>query len=217
MDWDAVLLAVVAAIISIIVTFATGLRSVVTAWLKRMEVQVAIGHHASNLRDIAHFHEAMESLRDLEFIDSVLIFTCNNCGGVPKPGKPYYVQATMGWSTGLNKHPERLYAGPLSVDAEYMKMILILLNKTAIVLSRSEMNKESLLHKYYEREGVVQSTLHTLSIDAKELIFISIASLRAEFQEHELTLIASVVARVRGLMGTTWQVDPKYLIEHNNV
>lgn len=74
MDWDAVLLAVVAAIISIIVTFATGLRSVVTAWLKRMEVQVAIGHHASNLRDIAHFHEAMESLRDLEFIDSVLIF-----------------------------------------------------------------------------------------------------------------------------------------------
>lgn len=201
--WQALTIAIVTGLVGVSAALFTGVREVVNAWFARWKSGVGRVQHFQGIKEIAKWHSIIESIRALPYVDRVLVFTGRNGGGVPKPGKPYYVCCTGGWSTLPDSHPERLYAGPLIVDAAYMNLIVETIAAGKVLANTEAMPKEAMLRKYYEEEKVIESVFYLLSLDSAEMIYCSVATYTKTFLPHELARVEMVVDQVRGLMGTS--------------
>jgi hypothetical protein len=206
--WYVVIAAIATGIVGLLTAFFSGVKGVVTAWLRRLERRAGANDYHRGVKGIIQWYEIIESLKELEYVDRVLIFSGTNSGGVPLPGKPYYVACTGGWATN-GKHPERLYVGPMMVDLHYMKMIGEIIERGVSVQTVADMPVESMLRNLYAGEGVVQSLLFCLSLDSSELIYCSVASYHAKFDVGQVATINVIVSRIRGLLGTLNTYTPK--------
>ena len=212
---DAITAGAGAILVAILSAAGYGLRNIVAAWFKRVELWISTPTPKPNtleycigvrgLRKVLHFTRLLELASQLEFIDRILIFEGANCGGSPSPGKAYNVSCNWSYCVNENKHPELLYAGPLRVDSHYIKMLLEMIENRYVQLTTVEMHPAAMLRRYYEKEGVVQSRVYFLSFDeeGKCLMFCTIANYSRAFTDSEAGQIDMVVDRLRGLMGVT--------------
>lgn len=129
------------------------------------------------------FVKGMESLQRIyacmarvqhDYASRVLIFSGHDAGGLPRVGSGFWVSA-LHWV----EHPRNAvtnfedYAN-ISVDLQYITMLLAANSEGTVFLKVSEM-PDSLLKTYYQAEGVSESLIVFLGIREKNMFYMSIA------------------------------------------
>jgi hypothetical protein len=186
----------------VVTAIATGFRDIIAAFFKRWVLQIESGKkkYIDGVRTKTEFHECLERIGRLDFVDRVLIFTGTNCGGVPDAKKPYIVRCFYGWSNVPGKNPENQYNFNLKVDAHYMRMIERIIADGVVQVKTDDMPEDSQLRGYYKNEGVVISRLYSLYLSDTELIYCSIASYSKVYLQSEIDKINFEVDRIRSVM-----------------
>lgn len=208
--WQAILAVILTGITALVTAFFSGLKGVVTALLKRMERRAGADAHKAGVLQITQSHDTIDELKSLGYADRVLFFSGTNSGGIPAALKPYYVTCVEGWSNDGTR-PERTYSGRLQVshDPHYMRMIAEIIQTGMSVQTTATIPDGSLLKNLYTEEGVVQSLLFFLSMDAAELSFCSIASKTAAFTPAQVAKITVLISQIRGILGSPDDFTPK--------
>jgi len=134
------------------------------------------------------FVKGMESLQRIytvmariqqDFASRVIIFSGHDAGGLPRVGSGFWVSA-LHWV----EHPRNEvtnfgdYAN-ISVDLQYITMLLAAQKEGTIFLNVSEM-PASLLKSYYLAEGVTESLIVFLGIREKSMFYMSVARYAGE-------------------------------------
>jgi hypothetical protein len=194
--------AIFAAAVAVVVAVATGFKDVVVAFFRRWAKSIEKGKrdYTAGVKRITDFHECLERIGRLDFVDRVLIFTGTNCGGVPDPKKPYIVRCFYGWSADPSKHPEQNYNFNLKVDAHYMHLICEIISKGMAEVHTETMPTDSQLRSYYSTEGVHSSRLYSLYLDEISLIYASVASYKREFTAAESARVNQEIDRIRDVL-----------------
>jgi hypothetical protein len=187
----------------IIAAIAIGAKGYIAAWFEDRKKRIGQRDNYLGMVEVAQLYQICDTLVREEFVDRILLFTGSNGGGVPKAGSPYFVTATAGYSNQPGVHPERAYSGRLPVDGHYIGLLLECIKTGSVVCTPSEMPDKAYLRAYYEKEHVVQSVMHFLKLDSKELIYFSAANYSRKFTPPELAKIEMAAAMARGLMKTT--------------
>jgi hypothetical protein len=198
-DWSAVIIAVAVGCAALATTFFTGAKGILEAWMEKMRRRVKRVKYADGIQRVAKFHALLENLKQMPFVDRVLVFVGRNCGGLPDPSKPYTVSCFYGWSQIAGKHPELAYNFPLRVDAQYMAMLSEVISKGKSTQTVSGM-PDSQLKTYYQQEGVVQAVIHFLRLSDNDFLFLSTGSYQGEFTPGQMVQIELMVERVRSVM-----------------
>jgi hypothetical protein len=129
------------------------------------------------------FVHGMESLQRIyscmariqhNFASRVLIFSGHNSGGLPRVGSGFWVSA-LHWV----EHPRNALTNfgdyeNISVDLQYITMLLDANKEGTVFLKVAEM-PSSLLKNYYMAEGVSESIIVFLGIREKSMFYMSIA------------------------------------------
>lgn len=202
-DPNVLFAAIAASLAALGTALLAGFKDVIAAFFKKWAHSVERGkrNYADGVKRIADFHECLERIGRLEFVDRVLIFTGTNCGGVPDPKKPYIVRCFYGWASDPAKHPEENYNFDLKVDAHYMQMVCAMIEKGIVEVHTGTMPPDSQLRGYYSTEGVHSSRLYRLHLDETALIYASVASYTREFTQSERDRINLEIDRIRDVLG----------------
>jgi len=149
----------------------------------------------------AKFHKELESLRDIEAVERVLLFVGCNGGGIPDPTQPYTVVCRYGWAQDPNKDPASAHNFKLLVDRVYCEMLAAVVKNGRVLETTSEM-PQCMLKKYYEIEGVHQTAIYFLNIDpnSNEMMYASFGSYKRKFSDKELAKMDVLVDRLRAII-----------------
>lgn len=207
MDWQTQLTAGIATLtLGTIVTLVTVFKGVLQAWGNRLirRIEMTEKKYVSGFDQVASFDAIFLRLRDLKFVDRVMLLRGDNCGGIPSAGKPYKVRSTFGSSSILGLHPEDMYKTPFAVDPPYIAMLCEMLTAGMVVMTRETMPKGSVLRDFYDEEGVFQSLVFYLQIDKEDssLRFFSVANYTRAFTSSETSQIRLLANRIRAVMTT---------------
>lgn len=191
------------AVIGLIITATTVFRGVLEE-LGKLAVRKIRRRDQSfrnGLESLAKFHAVLEAIRNLEFVDRVLVFEGRNGGGIPKAGCVFTARSVFGWSN-KDTHPERIYDDAFNVDSHYITMLREVIDKGSLTVLSANLPKGSQLRAFYSREGVVCSQIYFLQLDEtnNSMSYVSIASYTAEFNEDQLSEIGLLISRIRGLI-----------------
>jgi hypothetical protein len=197
--WDGILLACAAGLATLVAVLFTGMKRIILKWFIRWERQIDKANVANGLAKLARFHQCVETLRNLEFVDRVLMFQGQNCGGLPTPTKPYTIRCFHGWATDPKSNPDRLYDFNIRLDSHYINLLIDLLKNGTHIETTATMPADSMLKPYYMTEGVVQSYLAVLEVTHTHVIYISIASYTRAFTEAELTKLRLITNRLEAI------------------
>jgi len=129
------------------------------------------------------FVKGMESLQTIygamariqnDFASRVIIFSGHNSGGLPRVGSGFWVSA-LHWVEHPRNHATNFsdYEN-VSVDLQYINMLLAAQKEATVFLKVSEM-PPSLLKSFYEAEGVAESLIVFLGIREKSMFYMSVA------------------------------------------
>jgi hypothetical protein len=201
--WQAaVLTALSLGLVSLITIVFTGLREVVTTWFRSVTNNMRRKSYLTHISRVAKFLALVESVRDIEEVQRVVLFRGHNCGGVPVPGKPYTVRAIDGWTSDKEKQdPLQKFDFALSVDADYVAMLKEMLAQGVVSKVTEKMPNDSRLKAYYESEGVLFSQMYYLGVVDSELIYISVGSYRTtNFSRKTEIDVQLVVDRIRSVL-----------------
>lgn len=201
-DPNVLFAAIAAGLAALGTALLAGFKDVITAFFKKWATSVEKGrrNYSDGVKRIADFHECLERIGRLEFVDRVLIFNGTNCGGVPDPKKPYIVRCFYGWSADPTKHPEESYNFNLKVDAQCMHMVCEIIAKGVVEVHTETMPADSQLRGYYATEGVHSSRLYRLHLDETALIYASVASYKREFTVAESARVNHEIDRIRDVL-----------------
>lgn len=195
---DVVYLAITAGLATLVTVFFQQISKKVQFKLEQWKIQTR-SLHFEGLTQLKKWYEIIETLKNLDYVDCVLIFTGRNGGGVPEPGRPYYVSARIGFSTVKND-VAKMYEGPLPIDSYYMGYLLDMIKNQVFVITIKDMPITANIYKYYQEEGVVQAIWYPLRVESTELLYCSIASYKKNFEPHEMAKISMIIEKLRGLM-----------------
>lgn len=222
--WTAALAALGLGIAGTVAVFFSGLQKVVKAMFARREAQISAARRAGRDKHVASVElmvQAFEGIEGLvrmeDCVDRVLLMTGTNGGGVPSVNTPYKVACLFARCSDPKKNPGQLYAGPLRVDAAYMRMIRDVIRQGVISLTRTEMAEGDMLRGYYDAEGVHSSRIYFLSLVPERLTFCSVASYTRPFTAGEVARIDAAMNRLRGIMDTDTGLEHKALLPDSGV
>jgi len=182
--WTMIVTALGVGLVAVITLFFNELKVVVADWFAALRKRLKRESYAARITAIAKFMTAIEALREVPQVDRVIVYRGHNCGGMPTPGKPFFVRAFYGWSKDKNKDPMDRYDFEISVDLHYMKVLeeVLITDKGGLSKQKvSEMPEGSRLRMFYENEGVVESRLYFLAVVEEELLYCSVASYKEPF------------------------------------
>lgn len=204
---NTIVAAVVAFVVAILIAITPAVKRLFLAYIKRFEDKITRSSnkiaYRNGIERLAEFHTVLEDIRDLEYVQRVLVLVGKNCGGTPQPGKAYTVEALHGWSQRENDHPEKLYNYAMRVDAYYIEMILKLIQDGWAVNKTATMPPKALLTGLYLQEGVIESLAFCVNLTDNELIFLSVANYERSFTEGETAKIMMYLTRLRSIFTTT--------------
>ena len=200
---QALLIGIAGAVAGLIIAVSTGLKKVVDAYFERAAKQMMQKRYINGMHAVAQFHKIIEEFRKLDHVDRVLLFRGSNCGGTPDPKRPYNVRCFFGWSKDPSKHPEESYNFDLVVDAHYMSKLMDVATRGKSVQITEQIPDTARLKSYYVAEGVVASHIYFLSLDNNEMMYVSIASYKADFTKAQVMAIDLIVDRARACLIST--------------
>ena len=153
------------------------------------------------VRGFGHQREAELTMKSMleHGADQVLLFSGQNCGGMPAVGKPYTVSCLIGVGSGVNREMVKDYKD-LPVDGHYMGLLQeVGLDGSLSICAQSL--PDSQIKNYYEIEGVKHSIWAFVGLIDMRFVFVSISRHEnSPFSEHEKTMLMLKVNRLRRLM-----------------
>lgn len=198
--WGPVIAAVISALGTLLITSTTGIQKLIKTYFDNAAKRMVRTRFAHGVKRVAEFHRILEEFRVAPFVDRVLLFRGSNCGGIPDPKRPYNVRCFYGWSKDPLKHPEDTYNFNVAVDSHYMTKLLNILQNGVSVQITTAIPDTARLKSYYTSEGVVASVGYFLSMDDNEMIYISVASYKAEFTQPQLMQLSMIIDRARACL-----------------
>lgn len=149
------------------------------------------------LRKLHNAYSAMERSQDFGATRAI-IFGGHNSGGLPRVNCSYNVSAIHWFAPEIDNDRISDFT-ELAVDADYIEMLLSVI-ETGYYRYRPSNHKEtSLLRQIYEAGGVRSSFICFLGVVDKTLLYISFAKTEGDdFTEEQIThlrLIAGTIAR----------------------
>lgn len=204
---NVILAAVATFIATILLAITPQIRGVLNAYLMRFQKKFERSSmgiaYRNGIERLAEFHAVLEQIRELDYVDRVLVLVGKNGGGTPQPGKSYTVEALHGWSSKPDHHPEKAYNYQMRVDSYYMDMIVKMIKEGYVVNKTSEMPPKALLTSLYKEEGVFESMAFSVQLTDNELIFLSVANYKQSFTELQVAKLTMYLARMRSIFTTT--------------
>lgn len=125
------------------------------------------------MESLQHIYQTMARIQN-DFSSRVIIFSGHNSGGLPRAGSGFWVSALHWVEHRRNVLTNFSDYENISVDLQYINMLLDAQKNTTVFLNVSEM-PQSLLRGYYEAEGVKQSLIVFLGIQENSMFYMSIA------------------------------------------
>ena len=178
-----------------------GFKSIVQTWFEIAEMRLR-KRYAAGIKSIAVMYKVIESAKRMPHVHRILMLAGKNCGGIPHPAKPYVISCYFGWSQKPDTDPAAYYNFDIKADMHYVSMLQQMIKEGVTTQVTASMPDQSMLKSYYSAEGVVDSRIYYLFIDANtnELHFCSVASYEKAFTPSEVHSINLIVDRLRSLM-----------------
>jgi hypothetical protein len=149
------------------------------------------------LEDLRKMYDSMEAALD-HGAHRVMFLSAHNSGGLPKPGQPFYSSAVH-WVAVREYRAKVENYREIELDAPYITMLNHLAQQGSYHFKMSE-NKDSLLHGFYEAEGVTDSILVYIGIVGVKMLYMSFARYSGEFTNNEVTALKLRANEVRNLI-----------------
>lgn len=129
--------------------------------------------------------QTLQVLRDDYGIERLIIFEGHNCGGIPTPGRPFYVTAVHWLTEGRNRTaPERFR--DLPIDAYYMNMLVRVMQDGDLRFT-TESEPPCQLREIYRADGIKDSLILYLGNYGRSIFYMSAASFTGELSDRQLT------------------------------
>jgi hypothetical protein len=197
--WQQVAAAAAVGIAAIVAAALTGLRGVLTAWFKRVERRVGRDSFMEAIEWVSVVRRTYLEFHRLPFVDRVLLLIAVdfNVG----ESRVCYVRAFDGWGADGKADPFDLYSHLIRTDAAYLAMLTEIVRDGFTIQTVKSMPPASMLRRYYEAEGVVQSLLYLLrDFGDGRIVFLSVANYQREFSPTEITQVSIQADQVRSKM-----------------
>lgn len=196
--WQQILAAVGVGLAALVAALLAGARGVLVKWLQRVERRVGRDTVLEALEWVSVVRRAYHEFRTLSFVDRVLLLVTIDYA---VDGRVCYVRAFDGWGLVGKPDPVDLYSHRIRADAAYLTMLAELVRDGVSVQTVQTMPAGSVLRRYYEAEGVVQSLLYLLrDFGDGKVMYISVASYTREFSPVETTSISITVDQIRSTL-----------------
>lgn len=183
-----------------ILTFLTVLLKTAERWLpflvkRKQELDVVNG-----ITDTHPVYRQMEEAIYVDGAQRVLMLSGHNGGHVPSPLTPFYTSAIH---IAADTMEHRRHAGVyehVTVDAAYINMLLTLMKEGSVRFT-TDQNPNTLLHAWYQAEGVQDAFLIYLGVWKRSVIYMSFATYDDKpFTDEQLTKFALRANSIRNLI-----------------
>ena len=133
------------------------------------------------MEDIAKIYDCMQDIIDNTPINRVLVLATHNDGSEIKPGTKLFTSVLYEKLNGNFKSVKGEYQN-IPLDAEYLNMLVELLNKERVVM-HVPTAKDGLLKSIYEKEGVKYSKVIYLADSKRKKIWYLSCATDCDIQE----------------------------------
>jgi hypothetical protein len=198
MDTTAIWTAVTAAVVLILGAVGLGLKNTIALLFERLGARIRRGSVATGIRRLRLFHEALDRVQGLAFVDRTLVFRGRDSGGLPDPKRPFYVECLTGRTNSGVEQTDR-YAFELKIDTHFCRVLEEMVGKDAVALTTNDM-PDGQLKNMYVVDGVAHSVKYFLTVDGNELLFLSAASFSRPFTAVERGQLDLDVDRLRSAL-----------------
>lgn len=195
MDTAAIWGAVAGVIVLALGAVGLGLKKYIGEFFDDLIARRRRGSLAGGIRKLRRFHEALDRVQNLDFVDRVLVFRGRDSGGLPDPKRPFYIECLTG-RDGKGVASGDHYAFELKVDTHFCRVLeeMVANERVDLVV---ETLPEGQLKTIHAAEGVKHAVKYFLTVDSNELLFLSVAALARPFTPLELGQLALAIEGVR--------------------
>ena len=142
------------------------------AW-KEIKLNKRRGDFVKGMESLQRIYGRMADIQ-ADFASRVLIFSGHDSGGLPRVGSPFWV-TILHWVAHPRNKPRNLACYEnISVDLQYISMLIAAQKEGMVFLRVTEM-PDCLLKNYYQAEEVSQSLIIHLGIREKSMFYMSVA------------------------------------------
>lgn len=189
--WTAVALGVVAVVGAI----ALVLKNIIVEWGNKAVAAIRRGSLASGIRRLRLFHEAVDRVQHLPFVDRVLVFRGRDSGGLPDPKRPFYIECLTGRTNEGVEQAER-YTFELKIDTHFCRLLEEMVGEESVAMTTANL-PDGQLKALHMADGIAHTVKYFLTVDRNELLFLAVANFSREFTPAERADVDLAVARVR--------------------
>lgn len=158
------------------------------------------GQFRKGMFDVISANRCMEDL--LRYgADRIILFSGQNCGGIPAAGKPYSTTAIDCVGNFSNKYVIRQYQG-LAVDGEYVEMVMrSMMAQDKLVNISTKLMPRCQLKELYEYEGIEHTLMIYLGVKDRKLLYITVSTGNPlGFTKRQRTAIKILIHTLRRLV-----------------
>lgn len=200
LDWSAVLVTIAVGLAGLVAVFFNGMKEYLEDCFSHATSRIHIQAGYDELERLSRLYVEMEEFRRMPFVDRVLIFRGGNGTGIPEKGKKYVIFCIYGWAQNIDLKPKDTYDFNLRVDDQWKSVLGDVIKSGGSLVTTAELPPGSGARRYYAREGVIQCSLHFLSMRNNKLIYLSCGAFREPFTAEQLDQIGIVANRLRAIM-----------------
>ena len=198
MDTEQISTAVVAGAIVVVGGIALALKNFIAEVGNRAVAALKKRSVADGIRRLRLFHEAVDRVQRLPFVDRVLVFRGRDSGGLPDPKRPFYIECLTGRTNEGVEQADR-YTFELKIDTPFCRVLEEMVEKGAVGLTVADL-PDGQLKGLYTHDGVVQSVKYFLTVDRNELLYLAVANFSRPFTPDERVELDLAVERVRAVI-----------------
>lgn len=189
-----------------IIASGSGLAAIGASWkwlpsvCQKLRAAIASKRSMGIVKGLQTLHAIYLSMERAEDFGAshAIVFGGHNSGGLPRPNCNYYVSALHWCASDVDSDQIADYT-ELKVDADYISMLLSVIETGYYRYIPSEHKETALLRQIYDASGLRSSFVCYLGIIDKTLLYISFAKKEGEdFTDAQITnlrLIAGTIAR----------------------
>ena len=187
-------------VISLIIVSAGILTSIISVYLKRRQASLQVSRTVTlteRMTEIANVYMAMDEMVADGTCDRFIMFKGSNGGSVPRLGSDYNIKVLYPAAKAIDKS-DFIKNYSLVADGQYVNM-LVQIMRERFVGYFSEIMPDGILKSILRHEKINYCEVYYLANNKDELIFCTIESASANFDENQKLKITLEIERIRRL------------------
>ncbi len=134
------------------------------------------------IKKVVAIYDSMHRVLDETPVERFLILKAHNSGGIIKPNTPLYISVIYEDYTHPFKSVKDDYQR-LTIDEEYLRMLVTLCNQKSIRVTTSEL-PNGILKSIYQGEGVKYAEMYYLGQDRKNIYFCTCGTSASTWEDN---------------------------------